>query len=155
MKDNQTIVLATLVGCKCCLYCNPTLEMPARHLQEEDSAVNGKNGPSLKTELKWTYAFNPLRKMSQNQPVKCSCTGCLAENFHTAISSKMHWTYGTMAGKDLLDHLVQLFHFITEETEAQRRKVIKPGSHSQIISYKHSLNQTHWWQGKFSEMSEL
>ena len=52
MKDNQTIVLATLVGCKCCLYCNPTLEMPARHLQEEDSAVNGKNGPSLKTELK-------------------------------------------------------------------------------------------------------
>ena len=36
MKDNQTIVVATPVGCKCCLYCNPKLEMPARHWQEND-----------------------------------------------------------------------------------------------------------------------
>lgn len=51
MKDNQTIVLATPVGFKCCPYYIPMLEMPARHWQEDDHAVNGKNGPTLKAKL--------------------------------------------------------------------------------------------------------
>lgn len=47
MKDNQTTNCHYVVGYKC-LCCYPTLEMSARHWQEKNSAINGKNGPSVK-----------------------------------------------------------------------------------------------------------
>lgn len=66
MTDNQTIVVATLwLAVNSAYAANSTLKMPARHWQEDDSAINGKSGSSLKTELEWTYAFNPSQK---NEP---------------------------------------------------------------------------------------
>lgn len=64
--DNQTIVLATLwLAVNSAYAANSTLKMPVRHWQEEDSAIKGKSGFSLKTELEWTYAFNPSQ---ENEP---------------------------------------------------------------------------------------
>lgn len=52
MTDNQTIVVATLwLAVNSAYAANSTLKMPARHWQEDDSAINGKSGSSLKTEL--------------------------------------------------------------------------------------------------------
>lgn len=48
MKDNPTILVATLWLAVNTAY--PTSEIPARHQQEKDSAINGKNVLSLKTE---------------------------------------------------------------------------------------------------------
>lgn len=70
MNDNQTTVVATLwLAVNSAYTVNSTLKMPARHWQEEDSAINGKSDSSLKTELEWTYAFNPSQ---ENKPKPAS-----------------------------------------------------------------------------------
>lgn len=67
MKDNQTTNCHYVVGCKC-LCCYPTLEMSARHSQEKNSAINGKNGPSVKT-----VRMNTCLQLSQeNEPKPAS-----------------------------------------------------------------------------------
>jgi hypothetical protein len=61
MKDNQTVEVATLIGYISSQYCYCILEMPARHWQEESSAITGKNAPS-KSRVKVNICLQPSQE---------------------------------------------------------------------------------------------